>query len=101
MSVSDFCPRPAVVGRGTGVVVGNVELITTRHGGIQMRGMGKASLTGICSLGRTVARRRRVAVLGAALVVFLSFSVAGAFADAGNPVLNTIKSTAVDNHNGM
>ena len=39
-------------------------------------------------------------MLCATLVAFLSFSVAGAFADAGNPILNTVKYSAVDNNDG-
>src|SRR5262249_23646922 len=45
-------------------------------------------------------RVRRGAVAGGAGGAFLSFSVASAFADAGNPILNTIRATAVDNNDG-
>jgi uncharacterized repeat protein (TIGR01451 family) len=45
-------------------------------------------------------RRRNLTVAAAALAGGLIFLVAGALADAGNPILGTIKATAVDNHDG-
>ena len=44
--------------------------------------------------------RAAVAVLGGRGCRVPSFSVASAFADAGNPILNTIRATAVDNNDG-
>jgi len=41
-----------------------------------------------------------MAVLGVTVVAFLAVSVAGAFADAGNPILETIRATEIDNGNG-
>jgi hypothetical protein len=45
-------------------------------------------------------RRRNLTVAVAALAGGLIFLVAGALADAGNPILGTIKGTAIDNGNG-
>src|ERR1051326_1211274 len=45
-------------------------------------------------------RRRYLATVVLALLGALTFSVAGAFADAGNPIKGTIKANAVDNGNG-
>jgi uncharacterized repeat protein (TIGR01451 family) len=45
-------------------------------------------------------RRRNLWVVAAALAGGLIFFVAGALADAGNPILGTIKGTAVNNGNG-
>jgi hypothetical protein len=42
-------------------------------------------------------RRRSLTAMILALVAAMTFMVAGAFADAGNPVLGTIRATAVDN----
>ncbi len=44
--------------------------------------------------------RRLTLVTFAAIALAMIFWVAGAFADAGNPILGTIKATAVDNGNG-
>src|ERR1044071_642599 len=64
----------------------------------------RSTHTGVVHMRRkesgTATNGRRLVVLCAALVAFLSFSVASAFADAGNPILNTIKYTAVDNNDG-
>src|SRR6266496_3393816 len=48
----------------------------------------------------SVRPRRLTFVTLAAVALALVFWVAGAFADAGNPILGTIKATAVDNGNG-
>jgi uncharacterized repeat protein (TIGR01451 family) len=47
-----------------------------------------------------LARRRYLTVAVLALVGALTFCVAGALADAGNPILGTIKASTVDNGNG-
>ena len=60
-----------------------------------MRDMGITGMTRIKALGRMALRRRRATILGATVVVFLAFSVAGAFADAGNPIAGTTKATVV------
>ena len=45
-------------------------------------------------------RRRLTLVTLVAVALATIFWVAGAFADAGNPILGTIKATLVDNGNG-
>jgi uncharacterized repeat protein (TIGR01451 family) len=45
-------------------------------------------------------RRRYLTAAVVALLGALTFSVAGALADAGNPILGTIKANAIDNGNG-
>jgi hypothetical protein len=45
-------------------------------------------------------RRRSFTAMILALVAAMSFMVAGAFADAGNPILGTIKASAHDNGDG-
>jgi phosphoheptose isomerase len=45
-------------------------------------------------------RRRALSAAFLALVGAMVFMVSGAFADAGNPILGTIKASAVDNGNG-
>src|ERR1041385_2333734 len=45
-------------------------------------------------------RRRYLATVVLALLGALTFSVAGALADAGNPIMGTIQANAVDNGNG-
>ena len=45
-------------------------------------------------------RRRSLVALALAIVSSLTLIVSGALADAGNPLLGTIKATAVDNHDG-
>jgi uncharacterized repeat protein (TIGR01451 family) len=50
---------------------------------------------------RTQWRRRRLTLVTLAVIALaMIFWVAGAFADAGNPILGTIRATAVDNGNG-
>ena len=51
-------------------------------------------------LGDLAWRRRYLLTVALVLAGTIAFVVANAFADAGNPVLNTIKATAVDNANG-
>src|SRR6266511_4133751 len=46
------------------------------------------------------ARRRAAIAAVLAVVGAMTFMVTGAFADAGNPILGTIKATAVDNNDG-
>jgi len=45
-------------------------------------------------------QRRSLAAVILAVVAAMTFMVAGAFADAGNPILGTIKATAQDNGDG-
>src|ERR1043165_2023926 len=45
-------------------------------------------------------RRRNLTTSVVALAAELTFLVAGALADAGNPILGTIRGTAVNNGNG-
>ena len=50
--------------------------------------------------GGIVGRHRKAAVVGLALLAFLTVSVSGAFADAGNPIAGTIQATATVDPSG-